>query len=113
VPQFWPAGFAASQRRPPQNHAEARTILILGRAGFFCFSEQPRQVPFRARNELSTAKGRERSESGRGSGELESLGLDRSYLTGVERGKRNVSTVNSEVIAEGFAISLGGLLSRV
>jgi transcriptional regulator with XRE-family HTH domain len=43
----------------------------------------------------------------------EKLGLDRSYLADVERGKRNISIVNMEVIARGFGLSLSKLLSRV
>ena len=41
------------------------------------------------------------------------LGLDRSYLADVERGKRNISIVNLEVIAKGFGLSLSRLLSKV
>ena len=36
----------------------------------------------------------------------ERLGLDRSYLADAERGKRNISIVNLEIIARGFEISL-------
>ncbi len=43
----------------------------------------------------------------------ERLGLDRSYLADIERGKRNVSLVNVEIIAEGFGLSLSQLLSKV
>jgi transcriptional regulator with XRE-family HTH domain len=43
----------------------------------------------------------------------ERLGLERSYLADVERGKRNISIVNLEVIARGFEVSLSRLLSRV
>jgi transcriptional regulator with XRE-family HTH domain len=43
----------------------------------------------------------------------ERLGLDRSYLADVERGKRNISIVNLEVIANGFGFTLSQLLSRV
>ena len=43
----------------------------------------------------------------------ERLGLDRSYLADVERGKRNVSIVNLEVISKGFGVSLSRLLSKV
>ena len=43
----------------------------------------------------------------------EKLGLDRSYLADVERGKRNISIVNLEIIASGFGLSLSKLLSRV
>ncbi len=41
------------------------------------------------------------------------VGLDRSYLADVERGDRNISIVNLEIIAKGFGISLAKLLSRV
>ena len=43
----------------------------------------------------------------------ERLGLDRSYLADVERGKRNISIVNLEIIAKGFAMSLSQLFSRL
>lgn len=43
----------------------------------------------------------------------ERLGLDRSYLADVERGKRNISIVNLEVIARGFGVSLSRLLIKV
>lgn len=43
----------------------------------------------------------------------ERLSLDRSYLAAAERGKRNISIVNLEIIAKGFGISLSELLSRV
>jgi len=43
----------------------------------------------------------------------ERLGLDRSYLADVERGKRNISIVRVEVIALGFGVSLSRLLSNV
>jgi transcriptional regulator with XRE-family HTH domain len=41
----------------------------------------------------------------------ERLGLDRSYLADVERGKRNISIVNMEIIARGFERSLSRLLA--
>jgi len=41
------------------------------------------------------------------------LGLDRSYLGDVERGKRNISAVKLEVIARGFGISLAKLFDGV
>jgi hypothetical protein len=41
------------------------------------------------------------------------MGSDRSYLADVERGKRNISIVNSEVIARGFEVSLSRLLAEV
>ena len=43
----------------------------------------------------------------------ERLGLDRSYLADVERGKRNISIVNVEIIAKGFRLSLSQLFSRL
>jgi transcriptional regulator with XRE-family HTH domain len=36
-------------------------------------------------------------------------GLDRTYIAGIEQGKRNVSIVNLEKIAKGFEISLSQL----
>ena len=36
-------------------------------------------------------------------------GLDRTYLSGVERGQRNISLNNIEVIAEALEIPLGEL----
>ena len=43
----------------------------------------------------------------------ERFGLDRSYLADVERGKRNISLVNLEIIAKGFGVTLAQLLSRI
>ena len=43
----------------------------------------------------------------------ERLGLDRSYLADVERGKRNISIVNLEVITKGFEVSLSQMLSKI
>lgn len=43
----------------------------------------------------------------------ERLGLDRSYLADIERGKRNVSIINLELIAQGFGLTLSQLLSRL
>jgi transcriptional regulator with XRE-family HTH domain len=43
----------------------------------------------------------------------ERFGLDRSYLADVERGKRNISIVNLEVIAKGFGLTLSRLLVKV
>ena len=43
----------------------------------------------------------------------DSLGIDRSYISDVERGKKNVSLPTMEVIALGFEISLSKLLSRI
>ncbi len=34
----------------------------------------------------------------------EKLGLDRSYLADVERGKRNISLLNPDMIAMGFGL---------
>jgi len=36
-------------------------------------------------------------------------GLDRTYISGIERGRRNVSLRNLEVIAKAFGISLADL----
>ena len=41
------------------------------------------------------------------------FGLDRSYLADVERGKRNISIVNLEIIARGFEVSISRLLVKV
>jgi transcriptional regulator with XRE-family HTH domain len=43
----------------------------------------------------------------------ERVGIDRSFLADVERGKRNLSILNLELIAQGFTISLSQLLSRL
>lgn len=43
----------------------------------------------------------------------ERVGIDRSFLADVERGKRNVSILNLELIAKGFKISLSQLFSRL
>jgi transcriptional regulator with XRE-family HTH domain len=43
----------------------------------------------------------------------ERLGLDRSYLADIERGKRNVSLVNLELIATGFGQTISQMFSRV
>jgi transcriptional regulator with XRE-family HTH domain len=43
----------------------------------------------------------------------ERLGLDRSYLADIERGHRNVSLVNLDLIAMGFGVTLSRLLSRL
>lgn len=43
----------------------------------------------------------------------ERFGLDRSYLADIERGNRNVSLVNIELIATGFGLSLVQLFSGV
>ena len=39
--------------------------------------------------------------------------LDRSYFSDVERGKRNISLLNLEIIAKGFGLSLAQLFSRL
>ncbi|MGA3211616.1 MAG: helix-turn-helix transcriptional regulator [Terriglobales bacterium] len=41
----------------------------------------------------------------------ERLGIDRSFLADVERGKRNISILNLEIIAKGFRVTLSRLLS--
>jgi transcriptional regulator with XRE-family HTH domain len=43
----------------------------------------------------------------------ERVGIDRSFLADVERGKRNVSVLNLELIAHGFKISLAQLFSQL
>ena len=43
----------------------------------------------------------------------EKLGLDRSFLADVERGKRNISVRNLYIVARGFKKSLSQLLSGV
>ena len=43
----------------------------------------------------------------------ERLGLDRSYIADIERGNRNVSLANIEIIAKGFSMTLAKLLARV
>lgn len=43
----------------------------------------------------------------------EKVGLDRSFLADVERGKRNISILNLELIADGLKISLAQLLYRL
>lgn len=39
-------------------------------------------------------------------------GLDRTYISGIERGVRNVSLVNLEVLAKALDISLSELMSN-
>lgn len=41
----------------------------------------------------------------------EKVGIDRSFLADVERGKRNISLLNLKLIALGLQISLSRLLS--
>ena len=43
----------------------------------------------------------------------ERVGIDRSFLADVERGKRNVSILNLDVIAKGLKVSLSQLFSRL
>lgn len=43
----------------------------------------------------------------------ERVGIDRSFLADVERGKRNVSILNLELIARGLEVSLPQLFSRL
>jgi len=43
----------------------------------------------------------------------ERVGIDRSFLADVERGKRNVSILNLELIAKGLKLSLSQLFSRL
>jgi transcriptional regulator with XRE-family HTH domain len=43
----------------------------------------------------------------------EQIGIDRSFLADVERGKRNISIVNLDLIAKGLEMSLSRLLSRI
>ncbi len=41
------------------------------------------------------------------------LGLRRTYVSDLERGKRNVSLVTLEVIARGFKLSVSQLLRKI
>jgi len=43
----------------------------------------------------------------------EKTGLDRSFLADVERGKRNISILNLQIIARGLEASLSRLLTRL
>lgn len=43
----------------------------------------------------------------------ERVGIDRSFLADVERGKRNISILNVALIADGLKVSLSRLLSRL
>jgi len=43
----------------------------------------------------------------------ERVGIDRSFLADVERGKRNVSILNLDLIAKGLRTSLSQLFSRL
>jgi len=41
------------------------------------------------------------------------LGLRRTYVSDLERGKRNVSLMTLEIIARGFGLSVSKLLSKI
>ena len=41
------------------------------------------------------------------------LGLRRTYISDLERGKRNVSLMTIEVIARGFGLSVSQLLRKI
>ena len=43
----------------------------------------------------------------------ERVGLDRSFIADIERGKRNISILNLDLIAKGFRVSLSRLLSKL
>ena len=43
----------------------------------------------------------------------ERIGIDRSFLADVERGKRNISILNLDLIAKGLKVSLSELLRRL
>jgi transcriptional regulator with XRE-family HTH domain len=43
----------------------------------------------------------------------EKVGIDRSFLADVERGNRNISVLNLELIAKGLEVSLSRLFSRL
>lgn len=43
----------------------------------------------------------------------EQIGIDRSFLADVERGKRNISILNLDLIAKGLEVSLAQLLARI
>jgi transcriptional regulator with XRE-family HTH domain len=43
----------------------------------------------------------------------ERIGIDRSFLADVERGKRNISILNLDLIAKGLKVSLSRLLSKL
>jgi transcriptional regulator with XRE-family HTH domain len=43
----------------------------------------------------------------------EKIGLDRSFIADVERGKRNISILNLDIIAKGLKLSLARLLSKI
>jgi transcriptional regulator with XRE-family HTH domain len=41
------------------------------------------------------------------------LGLRRTYVSDLERGKRNVSLLTMEIIARGFGLSVSQLVRRI
>jgi transcriptional regulator with XRE-family HTH domain len=43
----------------------------------------------------------------------EKVGIDRSFLADVERGKRNISILNLALIAEGLGVTLPKMFSRL
>ena len=43
----------------------------------------------------------------------DALGIDRSYISDMERGKKNVCLPTLEVFAQGFGISISKLTSRL
>jgi XRE family transcriptional regulator, regulator of sulfur utilization len=43
----------------------------------------------------------------------EKIGIDRSFLADVERGKRNLSVLNLSLIARGLGVSLSRLFTRI
>lgn len=43
----------------------------------------------------------------------ERVGIDRSFLADVERGKRNISILNLALIAEGLGVTLSKMFSRI
>ena len=43
----------------------------------------------------------------------EKVGIDRSFLADVEKGKRNISILNVELIAKGLRVTLSRLFSRL
>jgi transcriptional regulator with XRE-family HTH domain len=43
----------------------------------------------------------------------ERVGIDRSFLADVERGKRNISILNLALIAEGLGVTLSKLFLRL
>ena len=43
----------------------------------------------------------------------EKIGMDRSFIADLERGKRNITILNLVVLAQGFDTTLSQLLSRL